>query len=121
MRFRALLTAVLGCLAPSTTLAQAWGDTATSTLVTRAIARRARIQSDTTLQDYRARAHGFVFFLGQFGEGLEEPPQLVKSDELVLEVYWKAPGRSKQRMTTRSAMCCTLSHQGHRRGTNMRW
>ncbi len=98
MRFRALLTAVLGCLAPSTTLAQAWGDTATSTLVTRAIARRARIQSDTTLQDYRARAHGFVFFLGQFGEGLEEPPQLVKSDELVLEVYWKAPGRSKQRI-----------------------
>lgn len=40
-----------------------------------------------------------MFFLAQLGdEGLEEPPQLVKSDQLELEVYWKAPGRSKQRI-----------------------
>ncbi len=98
MRFRALLPAVLACLSPSTTLAQVWNDSVTTALVARAIARRARAMADTTLRDYRARAHGFVFFLGQFGEGFGEPPRLVKSDELVLEVYWKAPGWSKQRI-----------------------
>lgn len=98
MAFRVFLTATLVCLAPSTTLGQAWGGAATTAVVGQAIARRARGQSDTTLQDYRALAHGFVLFLGQVGEGLEEPPRLVKSDELVLEVYWKTPGRSKQRI-----------------------
>jgi hypothetical protein len=45
---------------------------------------------------YRTRAHGFVFFLAQVGEGLTEPPRLVKADELRVEVYWRAPDRSKQ-------------------------
>ena len=65
-------------------------------LVSRGIAHRAERQADSSLRDFRVRAHGFVFFLGQFGEGLAEPPRLVKSDELVLEVYWKAPNLSKQ-------------------------
>ncbi len=65
-------------------------------LVSRGVARRAERQADSSLRDFRVRAHGFVFFLGQFGEGLAEPPRLVKSDELVLEVYWKAPNLSKQ-------------------------
>jgi hypothetical protein len=30
------------------------------------------------------------------GEGLTEPPRLVKADELDVEVYWQAPDRSKQ-------------------------
>ncbi|NIM48294.1 MAG: hypothetical protein GTN62_01480 [Gemmatimonadales bacterium] len=68
------------------------------TLVTRGVARRAAQQADSTLLDFRARAHGFVFFLGQLGEGLAEPPRLIKSDQLVLEVYWKAPNYSKQRI-----------------------
>jgi hypothetical protein len=54
------------------------------------------VQSDSTLTSYRARAHGFVFFLAQVGEGLTEPPRLVKADELDVEVYWQAPNRSKQ-------------------------
>lgn len=29
---------------------------------------------------------------------MAEPPRLVKSDQLVLEVYWKSPGLSKQRI-----------------------
>jgi hypothetical protein len=37
-----------------------------------------------------------VFFLAQLGEGLQEPPRLVKADELQVEVYWQTPGRSKQ-------------------------
>jgi hypothetical protein len=54
------------------------------------------VQADTSLTSYRARAHGFVFFLAQVGEGLTEPPRLVKADELDVEVYWQAPDRSKQ-------------------------
>src|SRR5207302_681585 len=41
---------------------------------------------------------GFLFFLGAFGEGLADPPRLVKADQLELEVYWRAPASSKQRV-----------------------
>jgi hypothetical protein len=53
---------------------------------------------DTGLVDFTARAHGFVFFLGQIGEGLQEPPVMVKADQLELEVFWKAPTLSRQRI-----------------------
>jgi hypothetical protein len=58
--------------------------------------RRLAVQADSALASYRARAHGFVFFLAQVGEGLTQPPRLVKADELDVEVYWKAPNTSKQ-------------------------
>jgi len=78
--------------------AQEWNSDAALALARRAIERRDRTASDTTLRDYKAQAHGFLFFLGQFGEGLSEPPRLVKADQLELEVYWKAPQLSKQRI-----------------------
>jgi hypothetical protein len=58
--------------------------------------RRLEVQADSALTGYRARAHGFLFFLAQVGEGLTEPPRLVKADQLEVEVYWQAPDRSKQ-------------------------
>jgi len=84
--------------AASAARAQSWNDSATAALVARAVQRRARLDADTGLRDFTARAHGFVFFLGQLGEGLAEPPRLIKADQLELEVYWQAPGRSKQRI-----------------------
>ena len=78
--------------------AQDWNSDSAVALAQRAIDRRAHAAVDTTLRDYTAKAHGFLFFLGQFGEGLTEPPRLVKADQLELEVYWKAPGLSKQRI-----------------------
>ncbi|HET7791297.1 MAG TPA: hypothetical protein VFK78_10935 [Gemmatimonadales bacterium] len=78
--------------------AQAWNSDSTLALVGRAVQRRRRSAADTTLRDYTALAHGFLFFLGQFGEGLTEPPRLIKADQLELEVYWKAPSLSKQRI-----------------------
>ena len=86
-----LLTAYRSPLA-----AQAWNTPETLALVTRAVERRLVVQADSALTSYRARAHGFVFFLAQVGEGLIEPPRLVKADELDVEVYWQAPDRSKQ-------------------------
>ena len=65
-------------------------------LVHRAVNRRLAVQADSTLTSYQARAHGFVFFLAQVGEGLTAPPRLVKADELDVEVYWQSPNRSKQ-------------------------
>ena len=78
--------------------AQEWNGDSALALVRRAIERRSVSAIDTALRDYKAQAHGFLFFLGQFGEGLTEPPRLVKADQLELEVYWKAPGLSKQRI-----------------------
>jgi len=83
---------------PAGASAQAWNGDSALALARRAIERRARAASDTALRDYKAQAHGFLFFLGQFGEGLTEPPRLVKADQLELEVYWKAPQLSKQRI-----------------------
>jgi hypothetical protein len=83
---------------PPSAAAQTWNTDSALALVRRAVERRARAASDTALRDYKAQAHGFLFFLGAFGEGLTAPPRLVKADQLELEVYWKAPGLSKQRI-----------------------
>jgi len=80
---------------------QVWNDPRTLELVTRATERRASQIADTTLVDYKATAHGYVTFLAQFGEGFPEPPKIVKADELGLEVYWRAPDLSKQRIMGR--------------------
>ena len=76
--------------------AQQWNSAAALALAGRGTLRRQAVQADTALRSYRTRAHGFVFFLAQVGEGLREPPRLVKADELEVEVYWRAPEWSKQ-------------------------
>jgi hypothetical protein len=90
--------AVVFAPVPTPAAAQSWNDPAAVALAKRAVARRDEAFADTGLRDYRARAHGFVFFLGQFGEGMAQAPRLVKADQLELEVYWKAPRLSKQRI-----------------------
>ncbi len=91
----ALLTALLQ---PRAAPAQAWNTDAALALARRAAVRRSGAAADTTLRDYKAQAHGFLFFLGAFGEGLAGPPRLVKTDQLELEVYWRFPASSKQRV-----------------------
>jgi hypothetical protein len=88
-------------LAPSAAAAQTWNDPRTLALVERATARRAAQLADTALVDYQATAHGYLTFLAQVGEGFPEPPKIVKADELVLEVYWRSPDLSKQRIVGR--------------------
>src|SRR5438034_6128215 len=93
---RVLLLAVLPALPLAVPAAQTWNSPAAVDLAQRAIARRSRAAADSALRDYKAQAHGFLFFLGQFGEGLADPPRLIKADQLELEVYWKAPASSKR-------------------------
>ena len=98
---RAALAAALalGVLAaPAPARAQAWNSDAALALARRAVLRRGGAAADSSLHDYKAQAHGFLFFLGAFGQGLAEPPRLVKADQLELEVYWRAPASSKQRV-----------------------
>ncbi len=86
---------------PARGQAEGWNDARTRALVERATARRAQQLADTGVRDFRAVAHGYVTFLAQVGEGLTEPPKVVKADELVNEVFWKSPNLSKQRIVGR--------------------
>ena len=83
--------------------AREWNSPASLELAGRATERRSAQLADTGLTDYRALAHGYVTFLGQFGEGFPDPPQVVRADELAVEVYWRAPNRSKQHVVGRRA------------------
>ncbi len=103
--FAAVALAAAGVLAmaaiPTAMHAQAdaargWNDAVSRAMVERATARRARQLADSGLVDYVARAHGYLTFLGQVGEGFLLPPKVIKADELMLEVYWRAPNSSKQ-------------------------
>ena len=82
-------------------MAQGWNDARTRAIVQRATERRVQQLADTGLVDYRASAHGYLTFLAQLGEGFTEPPRVVKADQLALEVYWRAPNLSKQRIIGR--------------------
>src|ERR1051326_4009077 len=91
---------VLGLASVSSAQA-VWNDSTTRALVELATRLRAAQLADTGLTDYRATAHGYLTFLAQVGQGFTEPPRIVKADELALEVYWRAPGLSKQRIVGR--------------------
>src|SRR5438128_674047 len=87
---------------PASSRAQSdWNDARSRALVERATQRRAAQLADTGLLDYKATAHGYLTFLAQFGEGFTEPPKIVRADELGLEIYWRAPDLSKQRIIGR--------------------
>jgi hypothetical protein len=78
-----------------------WNDARSRALVEMATRRRAEQLADTGLADYRAQARGYLTFLAQLGDGFLSPPKLVKTDQLALEVYWRAPNFSKQRIIGR--------------------
>jgi hypothetical protein len=102
MRLRCLVTIALVVAGrPEAMSAQQWNDPRALALVRLATDRRAQQLADSGLVDYRATAHGYLAFLAQLGEGFREPPQVVKADELALQVYWKSPNRSKQRIVGR--------------------
>jgi hypothetical protein len=81
--------------------AQHWNEPRALELVRLATDRRAQQLADSGLVDYRATAHGYLTFLAQIGVGFVELPKVVKADELALEVYWRSPNHSKQRIIGR--------------------
>ena len=95
---RRVLVTLLILNLPGRLAAQTWNDPQVGQLVRRAILLRETPASDTSLRSYRNHAHGFVFYLVQYGPGFPDPPRLAKADELDVEVYWQAPDLSKQRI-----------------------
>ena len=61
--------------------AQDWNSDSALALARRAIERREHVAGDTTLRDYKAQAHGFLFFLGQFAKNLGKPVTTVKEPQ----------------------------------------
>ena len=101
-RLTSCVAALIIAFTARATHAQAvWNDSTTRALVELATRLRAAQLADTGLTDYRAEAHGYLTFLAQVGQGFTEPPRIVKADELALEVYWRAPSLSKQRIIGR--------------------
>ncbi len=100
MRSRTLLACLALVVLPFEAEAQAreWNDPFTLGIVGRAIERRQRQFADTGLTDYTAQATGYLTFLAQLGEGFPDPPAVVKADQLVTELLWRAPNFSKQRL-----------------------
>jgi hypothetical protein len=79
----------------------AWGDSTAIALARRAIARRMGELADSSLHDWRATARGHLAFLGQIGDGWIETPRLVQTEELALELAWRQPNVSAQRLVGR--------------------
>ena len=78
-----------------------WNDPRTLAVVRTAIEHRAEQLADTGLVEYQATAHGYLTFLVQLGRGFPTPPKIVRTDQLALQVYWRSPNLSKQRIIGR--------------------
>ncbi len=78
-----------------------WNDPRAREQVQRAIGRRGLQLADSSLVDYRATARGFLAFLAQLGEEFSDPPRVVQTEQLALDVSWWQPGRSAQQLIGR--------------------
>jgi hypothetical protein len=73
-----------------------WNAPRAHDLMQRAAARRELPRGDSTLQNYQAKAKGFVYFYLDRREDNERT--LVKVDQIALDLFWKRPNRTKQRI-----------------------
>jgi hypothetical protein len=71
-----------------------WNSTRAVELIDRARVRRDLPRGDSTLRNYSAKANGFVYFYLDRVETDERT--LVKVDQIALNLYWRAPNRTKQ-------------------------
>lgn len=91
-----LALALLPAPLPAQTGGEGWNGARALELVHRAQARRSETQADTGLVDYQADARGYVYFYLHRQDTGERT--LVKTDQVALDVLWKAPNLSKQRI-----------------------
>jgi hypothetical protein len=97
-----LLATTWGLLAPGGAATQApaavegWNGERALELVRRAQERRAETHADTGLVNYQSDARLYVYFYLDRGDTGER--NLVKTDQLALEVFWQAPDQVKQRI-----------------------
>ena len=75
---------------------EAWNDGRVLELVRRARLERSSTLVDTAFRSYAAQARGYVYFFIDRPDSDERT--LVKADQIALEVYWKAPSDTQQRI-----------------------
>ncbi len=73
-----------------------WGSREALELVSRARAERRSVVIDSALLSYRSQARGFVYFFLDRNDSDERT--LVKTDQVALDVFWRAPGDTRQRI-----------------------
>jgi len=71
-----------------------WNSERAHGLIARARERRELPRGDSTLQNYQAKAKGFVYFYLDRRE--DDERTLVKVDQIALDLYWKRPSVTKQ-------------------------
>jgi hypothetical protein len=98
----ALFLVTLGGLADAPLHGQAaaggdsWNTPRALELLGRAQERRTALQIDPDMVNYRADARGYVYFLLDHAE--TERQSLVRTDQVAVEVYWRAPNEVRQRI-----------------------
>jgi hypothetical protein len=92
----AALAAVLGAAPARAQEPEGWNSQRTLELVQRARDRRQQTQADTGMVDYQADARGYIYFYLDRRDTGERT--LVKTDQVALDVLWRAPNLTKQRI-----------------------
>lgn len=99
MMRRSASTALFFLLFTTSVFAQdplGWNAPQALDLIERARLRRELPRGDSTLQNYQAKANGYVYF---YLDRLEDNERtLVKVDQIALNLYWKRPNLTKQRI-----------------------
>lgn len=75
----------------------AWNGPDAVRIARRAVEARAHAYADSSLRSFEARAQGHVYFLGEF----EEDRELVRADQVALQILWEAPDRALQTIVGR--------------------
>ncbi|HEX9938091.1 MAG TPA: hypothetical protein VGB15_13245 [Longimicrobium sp.] len=88
----AALAAVM--VSPAAAQEPAWNTPRALDLVQRAQTRRTQALTDTGMVDYQADARGYIYFYLDRRDINERT--LVKTDQVALQVFWKAPNQTKQ-------------------------
>ena len=94
-----LITALLWPRAGSAQAQSGWNGDRALDLVQQARSLRQATAIDSAFQAYQADARGYVYFFLDRTDSDERT--LVKTDQVALDVFWKAPGQTKQRLVGR--------------------
>lgn len=75
----------------------AWNSPDAVRIARRAVEARKHAYADSSLRSFRARAQGHIYFLGDF----EGDRELVRADQVALQIEWEAPDRALQTIVGR--------------------
>jgi len=78
---------------------EAWNEARVLALITQARAKRHSLAVDTAFRSYVGQARGYVYFLIDRPDSEERT--LLKADQIALEVFWRAPNQTGQRIVGR--------------------